>query len=172
MRAYLLPLVLVAPWAAAETEQQWPRLAGQILVGSAGFEPGVAGEWTFKTDVPIRVRPELFISTHHDPGIGCSVTWAIAEGKLPNEQRLFIGPRLAYHNDDHRHGNEGRGRGDGDNEDHFGWEASAFGYYEFPIVPSHPGHHYIEAIGGLGILEKHDDPEFGVTIGAAYAYQF
>jgi hypothetical protein len=174
MRAIALIILIATTLSAVESAKEWPRLAGQVLVGTAGFEPGVAGEWEFVAARPWRVRPEVFISDSADPGIGVSLGWAIAEGELPHGQRLFLGPRLAYHNDRHEH-DVRRGNGTIRHEDgdvRYGFEASAFGQYIFPIIPSKPDRHYIEAIAGLGVIDHDDDADPSITVGAAYAYQF
>lgn len=175
MRTYTIVLLATASCAfAADQTHEWPRLAGEVLVGTAGFEPGVAGEWDFAATRPWRVRPEVLLNEDALPGIACSLSWSIAQGELPMGQQLFIGPRLAYHNERYDHDRRNRaGRVVHDEDDvRYGWEASAFGQYIFPIAPSHPDRHYIEALGGLGIIDKDGDAKPSLTLGAAYAYQF
>jgi hypothetical protein len=132
-----------------------PRLCGQILVGTAGFEPGVAAEWTFPTDHPIRLRPEAFISRDGRPGIGGAVLWQIPIRVLPKGQELFIGPRCAYHNADDIHG-----------------ELDGMAIYSFPIIPRYPGHHHFQVIAALGLLDKDSDVQIGASVGAAYVWTF
>lgn len=170
-----LPLALLAtltaaalPGADAPAARSWPRLIGQALVGTAGFEPGVAAEWTFPGAHPLRLRPELFLNDRPRPGIAGSVSWGVLGDVLPAGHELFIGPRLAYHNNRHDHD----GRRDDDHDLHYGFEFGAVGFYVFPIVPSQPGRHWIEIIAAPGIVDSKDDWDPAITVGAAYGYAF
>jgi hypothetical protein len=157
-RIPLAALVLLAAGACADGAEQpgIPRVIGQVLVGTSGLEPGVAAEWTIAGEHPLRLRPELFIQDGDRPGIGGAVLWQLPM-QLPAEHDLFLGPRFAFHNGEHH--------------DDPRAEIDAMGIYTFPIVPSQPGHHHIQVIVALGILDK-DGAEFGVSAGAAYAYAF
>ncbi len=97
----------------------------------------------------------MLLNDGRRPGIGCSYTFALARESLTDGHELYVGPRVVYHNS---------------KDDDFEFGAAAF--YRFPIVPSQPGKHTIDAIGGLGLLDHRDDWQLGVTVGAAYGYQF
>lgn len=151
-------IALSAATAACAADQQiaLPRVIGQALVGTSGFEPGVAAEWTIAGEHPLRLRPELLLQDGDRPGIGGAVLWQIPF-QLPEQHDFFLGPRLVYHNGEHHDDPKG--------------EIDAMGIYTFPIIPSQPGHHHIQVIVALGILDK-DGAELGASAGAAYAYSF
>jgi hypothetical protein len=149
------PVVLTLAAFSASSVELTPRLLGGVHAGSAGLEIVGAAEWEIGEGLRQRLRPEVLLNDRPRPGVGFSWTFAIADGSLPKEQELFIGPRIVYHNND---------------DD---WEVGGIAFYRFPIVPSQPGKHSIDAIGGLGLLQdKDDDWGLGITFGAAYGYQF
>ena len=146
--------------AAAERDAIYPRLIGQLLVGTSGVEPGVAAEFSStEPEHPWRLRPEIFISEDGRVGAGLSLSWRVVKDWITGNDELYVGPQAVFHiSDDH------------------GWEGSAQAIYSFPIVHSMPDHHFLQVIGAVGVVDdrKHADhhADFAGTIGVAYAYQF
>jgi hypothetical protein len=170
LRSACCSLLVIATAAAADAPapapaHDWPRVVGEVLVGTAGFEPGVAAEWTFDLGTLVRVRPEVILNLDDLPGLAVSATVPVASGSLPATQSLWIGPRLVFHNDRY----DG-GKRDGDLAYGFGAEAMAL--YTFAIIPEQPGRHSIELIGALGLVDHHDDTDISLTIGAGYGFKF
>jgi hypothetical protein len=160
----LVPALLCSISASAlvavdrPTDQRIPRAVAQVLVGTAGFEPGVAAEWRLG-DQPLMARPELFINEDGNLGFGASLGFDLGFFRLPDRHTLTVGPRIAFHNSDES-----------------GWEADAMAIWNFDVAPGDRGHHFIEVIGAVGILEDEEDPDknakFGASIGLGYGYQF
>jgi len=153
-------LATAAPFASAVVVDHdvWPRLLAQIEVGTAGFEPGVAAEWTINRSAHAwRIRPEIFLSDDEEFGTGVSVSFAIPWSAIPDHHELFIGPRIAWHGGDD-----------------YGFEASAQATYTLPIVRGTPNRHFIQGIAALGVIDDRDDDEIDLaaTVGIAYGYQF
>jgi hypothetical protein len=157
MRTAIIPLLaaLAASCPAADDIAP-PWVVGELLAGTSNVEPGVAAEFLLHTEHPLILRPELFLQGGDRPGIACAALWVIPF-TLPAGHEFALGPRAAYHNGEHH--------------DDAQAELDALGIYTFPIVPSQPGHHHIEIIAALGILDK-DGATIGVSLGAAYAYSF
>ena len=160
-----LMLCSIAFVPLSAVESAIPRLVGELLVGTADLEPGVAAEWTFGEELPIRVRPEALINRRDLPGLALSVTFPIAAGSLPGDQELHLGPRLVFHNERYRGGKY-------DDDLRYGLGFEVFGIYDFPIVPSQPGRHGIQALAALGVVDHRDDLDPSLTVGAAYAFSF
>lgn len=163
----LVPTLLIgttcALFAVDEHHDGLPRLVAQALVGTAGFEPGVAAEWRFGGPHTMLVRPEVFISRDqhgdhdHNVGLGGSVAWELPFN-LPERHVITLGPRVVYHN-----------------SDQYGWGADAMAIWHFDLVPSQRGRHFLEVIGTVGAIEEKygdDDIEPAVSIGAGYGFQF
>jgi len=137
-----------------------PRVAAQLLFGTAGFEPGLAVEMALgRLDHAIIGRPEVFVNEDGKIGGGLTVGWDIGDRLILDGDDLMVGPRVVYHNGD----------------DH-GWELSAAAIYSLPMFNARAPHH-VQVIAAGGIMEDKegdDDSEmrFGVTFGASYAYQF
>ncbi len=162
-------LTILAPvlaLGAAEPSDPWPRLIGQLTVGTPGLEVAAAAEWVLDTDIPFRVRPTVLINDRPLPGVGCSLGWSINDGKLPEKQELFFGPNVVYHNNrrDHPKADEEKTR--------YGLEIGVLGTYAVPIVHAQPGHHWVEAVVAIGAIDHEGDWGPALTIGAAYGYQF
>ncbi len=157
-----VPLIaaFALPLAAVERahEMTAPRLVGEVLVGSSGFEPGVAAEWRVGDPMCV-LRPEVFINSDARPGFGASVTWDLSFLNLPERQSLTFGPRVVYHNSDDS-----------------GWEADAMAIWHFDLIPSQRGRHFLEVIGTIGALQDRKDDRNDTIIGAsggvAYGFQF
>jgi hypothetical protein len=159
MRTTIIPLIVLLAGAGAAAGADGinpPQLVGEVLVGTSGVEPGVAAEFRLPIEHPLILRPELFLQDGDRPGIAFAVLWPIPF-ILPAGHEFVIGPRVAYHN--------------GDQYDAPHGELDAMAIYSFPIIPSQPGHHHIEIITALGILDD-NGPTLGVSVGAGYAYSF
>jgi hypothetical protein len=167
-QAYCAALALTAGMAGVLSgadrladSEPYPRLVGEVLFGTSGFEPGVAAEWrTTMGSFAKMIRPEVLINEDGRPGGAVSLNCLIAEAPMPEGHSLSIGPRLAYHNSDDS-----------------GWEGAVLAIYHIDIAPGQGHRHFIEVIGAAGILEdKRDDEDhsarFGGTVGVAYGFQF
>ncbi len=154
----------MAPLAAMDNlgaDSSYPRVGGEVLFGTSGFEPGIDAAWRFHTmSSTMIIRPELTLSEDSRPGVAISVSWNLDMLNLPKNQTLSVGPRIAWHNSD----------------DH-GLEGGLMGLYSFDFMNDRPGHHFFEVIGVAGLVEdKSNDNDkatrFGGTIGVGYSYQF
>lgn len=149
-----LPLVAAEP----SHESAPPRLVGELMLGTSGFEPGIAAEW--RTGVPWHlIRPEVFINEDFRPGFAASAAWNMAFLHLPERFAITLGPRVVYHNSDRS-----------------GWEADAMAIWHLDLVPTQRGRHFLEVIGAIGALQDDRDDEretvVGASAGIAYAFQF
>ncbi len=135
-----------------------PRLVGQVLFGTAGFEPGIAAEWRFG-EPHLLVRPEVFLNEDSRAGIGASLGWELNFLALSERHAITIGPRVVYHN-----------------SDDYGWGADAMAIWHFDLIPSQRGRHFLEVIATGGVIEEEkdgdSDAEPGFSVGAAYGFQF
>jgi hypothetical protein len=157
MRIAIFPLLTVLAVASPGAEGiSPPRVVGELLVGTSNLEPGVAAEFLLPIAPPLILRPELFLQDGDRPGIGFAALLVIPF-TLPAGHEFAAGPRAAYHNGEHH--------------DDPRAELDAMAIYSFPIIPSQPGHHHIEIITALGLLDK-DGATIGVSVGAGYAYSF
>jgi len=146
------------PLTAADHNEAIPRVGPQVLVGTSGFEPGIFAEWRFhKTSLV--VRPELFLNEDERAGGGASIGWEFSCFSLPDQHRFIIGPRIVYHNSDES-----------------GIEADLMGIWSLDLFPTHRGRHFLEVITAVGAVEKEnqgdDDIEVGASIGIGYGFQF
>jgi len=158
----LVPTLLIGTtctlFAANEHNNGIPRVVAQVLVGTAGFEPGAAAEWRF--GVPhLLVRPEVFINEDHRLGLGASLGWELTCFNLPEPHTITVGPRVVYHH-----------------SDDYGWGVDAMAIWHFDLVPSQRGRHFLEVIGAVGAIEEEkrgdNDVEPGLSVGAGYGFQF
>jgi len=157
MRTATIPLlVLCAAACPAADGIAPPRVVGDLLVGTSNLEPGVAAEFRLPIEHPLILRPELFLQGGDRPGIGFAALWVIPF-TLPAGHEFVAGPRACYHDGEHHGDPKG--------------ELDGMAIYSFPIIPSQPGHHHIEIITALGILDK-DGATIGASVGAGYAYSF
>lgn len=136
-----------------------PRLVAQALVGTAGFEPGVAAEWRFGAPHLV-IRPEVFINDDdHDRDVGAGLSVGFQVFDLPERHAITIGPRIVHHN-----------------SDDYGWGADAMAIWHFDLVPSHRGRHFLEVIGTVGVIEEErrgdNDADPAASVGAGYGFQF
>lgn len=152
----LSTVVVACRLSAAEgvgEHPDWPRFGPQVLIGTAGFEPGYMGEFDFGN---FRLRPEVFLQDWNRPGIGVAGLWQVPV-PLKDGHDLHIGARAAFHNG--RHNNDPRG------------ELSAIGIYNLPIPMTAPSRHNLELIAAVGVLDG-DGAEPAVSAGAGYVYRF
>ncbi len=157
-------LLAVAIPAVAQAEDGALRIVPQIMVGTSGFEPGLAVEFRLRSPDALILRPEVFVN---DDGVGggAAVLWSLAKPfHLGDRSDFAIGPRLVHHNaDDH------------------GLEASALAIWNITLGNDLARRHSIEILGALGVVDaidkdnnNNDDHsiEFAASVGAAYAYRF
>ncbi len=152
-------LAAVAGGSAAAVEGDL-RIVPQLMVGSAGVEPGVALEWRGSPAGQWVIRPEVLLSNDDRPGVGIAVLYDLSSAmELPSRQAFAVGPRVVYHNSD---------------ED--GWEADALATWSFELSDdvARPWRHAIGALGALGVSQdrEHDDSDIAVTVGAFYSFRF
>lgn len=154
----LAPLLLAATAITGHAADDSLSLVPQVLVGSSGFEPGLAVEYRPAGESRLIVRPEVFISEDERIGAGGAVLWDIRSStRLPDRHSLAFGPRVVYHNSD----------------DH-GLEIAGLGIYGFDLGGDRSWRHSLEAFAAIGTVRdrKHDDMDMGITIGGAYAFRF
>lgn len=133
-------------------------VAPEVLVGTPGFEIGVAMEFRSNSWDGIDLRPELLLNNDGKFGGGAAVLWSLANSiDLPERQALAVGPRLIYHNSD---------------DD--GFEVSAMGIWSITVGEAVTSPHTIEVLAALGVLQdrEHNDADIAASVGAAYAYRF
>jgi hypothetical protein len=157
MRTAIIPFITLLAGACPGADGfAPPRVVGEALIGTSNFEPGVAAEFRLPVAPPLIIRPELFVQNGDRPGIACAALWVVPFN-LPAGHEFVAGPRAAYHNGDHHDDPKG--------------ELDGMAIYSIPIIPSQPGHHHIEIISALGLLDK-DGTTIGFSVGAGYAYSF
>ena len=158
-------LLAVAVPTFVQAEDGALRIVPQILVGTSGFEPGVAVEFGIGSASRLILRPEVFVS---DDGIGggAAVLWSLAKPfQLGDRNDFAVGPRLVHHN-----------------ADEHGLEFSAMGIWSIGIGSNLNRRHAIEIIGALGAVDEIDDDDdddnddegigFAASVGVGYAYRF
>ncbi len=143
------------------------RITPQLMVGTAGFEPGLALEYRAPASPNIVFRPELFLSEDERLGGGGAVLFA-PHFDLPSGQELCFGPRFVYHNSDDT-----------------GYEADALATYSVAIGGMQPNaRHFVGGLAALGLRDdRHHDDDYddghhhhdlaiGASVGAFYSYRF
>lgn len=134
------------------------RLVPQLSIGSAGFEPGLAVEGRPDGDLPLVLRPVLFLSEDGHLGGGAAVLYDLSRSlDLTPRYALAIGPSVLYHNSD----------------DH-GWEAAAMATWSYDLSGGmDPWRHSIGVTGSVGILEdeRNDDQDLGLSAAFFYSYR-
>lgn len=155
MKTFIAVLALAAV-VETTSAMEWKdvRFGPQVLIGTSGVEPGAFAEFTWSD---FRLRPELFVHDFERPGAGVSALWKLP-ATLLDGHTLHLGPRLAYHNGDHR--DDPRG------------ELSAMAIYNLPIPPKQAdSRHNVELIAATGLVDE-DGTEFAFSAGAGYVYRF
>lgn len=134
------------------------RIVPQLIVGTAGIEPGVALEWRAPNLDHIVLRPELSLSEDQRLGAGVSVLFDLSTLDLPHGHSLNIGPRFISHNSDDT-----------------GWEVDALATYEVALGSMlDPTRHALGVLGAVGLRDnKHrDETSVGASAGVFYSYRF
>ena len=148
--------VLVAALHAADTDV---RLVPQLVIGTAGFEPGVAVEIRGLARPELVLRPEVLLNEDGRLGVGGALLYDVSTGMdLPSRHAVAIGPRVLYHN-----------------SDHYGWAADAMATWGYDLAPEQRAwRHSIGALATVGALQdrKHDDTDLGASVGIFYAFGF
>jgi hypothetical protein len=136
------------------------RIVPQIMVGTSGFEPGVALEYR-PAGIGWNIRPEVFLSEDVRVGAGLAALYDFGEViDLGNQSSLEFGPRLVYHN-----------------ADNDGWEGDAMAEYVYGL-DNHPTtfKQSVGLLGALGLREHKENGdhklEFGANVGVFYAFRF
>ena len=135
------------------------RIVPQIIVGTSGFEPGLAFELRGLDWPALMVRPEVFVSEDERIGAGAAVLYDISPIlTLSKRQTLAVGPRIVYHN-----------------ADHDGWEADAMATWSFDLMGGmRAWQHAVGILGAVGVTEdrENDDNDLGASAGIFYSYRF
>ena len=129
-------------------------IAPGIMVGSSGFEPGLAFEIQAET---VTIRPELILSEDERIGAGVALLWDLTtRANLDPGQRIETGPRLLHH----------------DADDH-GWEIDGMLVWSLAIGQKRSWRHAVEMIGAVGLVdERHDaGAAIGFNLGLAYVFR-
>lgn len=151
-----LATLLAAAWAITAAEEQSVRLVPQVAYGTAGLEPGLAGEWRHANLPGLIVRPELLLSEDAKLGGGAAVLYDLTgHMELPARQSLAVGPRIVFHH-----------------ADDTGWEASGLATWSYELPETSGGwQHAVGVLGALGISQdrEHDDHDLAATAGVFYA---
>jgi hypothetical protein len=160
-------LLITCAAATAATAEGSVALVPQLLVGTAGFEPGLAVEWRSSAIQPVILRPEAFVNEDGRVGAGGSVLWDVAPAvSLPRQQSLAIGPRVVYHN-----------------AEETGWEADVMATWSMDLSSgSSPWRHSVGLLAAVGVREdrpeddlfdqSRDDLALGASGGGFYAFRF
>ncbi len=135
------------------------RIVPQLMVGTSGFEPGLALEWRGPANPDVILRPELLISEDGRLGGGAALLLALnSKLELPARQALAIGPRVVYHN-----------------ADDSGWEADVMATWSYELSDDvRPWRHAVGVLAALGVVRDRDDHEFdlGASAGVFYSFGF
>lgn len=142
------------------------RITPQLMIGTAGFEPGVALEYRAPSSPTLVFRPEVFLSEDERLGGGGAVLFA-PHFNLPAGHDLCVGPRLVYHNSDDT-----------------GFEADALATYSVALAGTQPSaQHFVGGLAALGLRDDrqhdhdddhrhHHDLAIGASVGVFYSYRF
>ena len=140
------------------------RVVPQVLYGTSGLEPGLAvemaWEWRGPTSERLLLRPEILLNEDNRVGFGAAVLYDLTSFLiLPERHFMAVGPRVVYHN-----------------ADDSGMEADAMATWRYELSgdPESAGHHFLGALGALGVYRdrRHDSNEVGMSAGGFYAFRF
>lgn len=155
--AFAVALALTGPDASAADNDL--RISPQAVVGTAGFEPGLAFEWRRLEQPLLILRPEVFVSEDGRIGAGGAILYDVSLIlNLPKRQAVTAGPRAVYHN-----------------ADHYGWEADAMATWSYDLVGgARAWQHTVGVLGAVGVIQdkKHDDHDLGASAGIFYSFKF
>ncbi len=158
IQAVALAIGLVTSAAALDHGND-VRIVPQVMVGTSGFEPGLALEWRGPANPDVILRPELLISEDGRLGVGGALLLVLDRHlELPARQAIAIGPRVVYHNAD-------------DN----GWEADVLATWSYELSGDvRAWRHAVGALAALGVVRDRDDHEFdpGASAGVFYSFGF
>jgi hypothetical protein len=151
--------VLAVAGSTAYAAENDLRIVPQLMVGTAGFEPGLAMEWRGRKHLSFVVRPEVFVN--EDGGVGGGGAFLVdmsAQFDLNPRHALAVGPRVVHHN-----------------SDQYGWEADALATWSYDLVGADRSwQHAIGVLGAVGVVDdkEHDDYDLGLTAGVFYSFWF
>ena len=135
------------------------RIVPQLVVGTAGIEPGVALEYRTGNLERIVLRPEVFLSEDSRIGGGAAVLYEVAKSfDLPQAHALAIGPRFVAHNSDDT-----------------GWELDAMATYGVALGSmTMPSRHVLGVLAAVGVRndKEHDETRIGANAGIFYSFRF
>lgn len=135
------------------------RIVPQLVVGTAGIEPGVALEYRTGNLNRMVIRPEVFLSEDSRIGGGGALLYEVAESfDLPREHALAVGPRFIVHNSDET-----------------SWELDAMATYSVSLsAMTQPWRHAVGVLAALGIRNdrERDETRFGANAGVFYSFRF
>lgn len=147
---------MLAPLLGADNDL---RIVPQVMVGTAGFEPGVALEWRAGDFERVVFRPEVFVNEDGRIGGGGAILYDLSpELNLPKDQALSVGPRFVQHN-----------------ADDTGWEFDGMLSYAISLSSNvKPWRHAVGALGALGVRQdrERDQTGVGASVGAFYSFRF
>lgn len=135
------------------------RIVPQLIVGTAGIEPGVALEYRTANLDRMVLRPEVFLSEDNRIGGGAALLYEIGKSfDLPQSHALAIGPRFVAHNSDDT-----------------GWELDAMATYGVSLGSMmQPSRHAIGVLAAVGVRNDkvHDETRIGANVGIFYSFRF
>ena len=149
----------LASGAAALDQDQDLRIVPQLVVGTSGFEPGLALEWRAPANPMVILRPELLISEDGQLGGGGALLVGLDQHlELPARQAVAIGPRVVYHH-----------------ADDSSWEADVMATWSFDLSQDDRAwRHAIGALAAVGVVRDRENHDFdlGASAGVFYAFGF
>lgn len=135
------------------------RIVPQLVVGTAGVEPGVALEYRTASLNRMIIRPEVFLNEDSRVGGGGALLYNVGESfDLPHEQALAFGPRLVSHNSDKN-----------------SWEFDAMATYGISLSSmTQPWRHAVGLLAAVGVRhdKEHDEARIGANGGIFYSFRF
>lgn len=135
------------------------RIVPQLVVGTAGIEPGVALEYRTANLDHMVLRPEVFLSEDSRIGGGAALLYEIGDMfELPRAHALAIGPRFVAHNSDDT-----------------GWELDAMATYGVSLSSmTQPWRHALGVLAAVGVRNDkvHDETRIGANVGIYYSFRF
>lgn len=135
------------------------RIVPQLIIGTAGIEPGVALEYRTENLAHMVLRPEVFLSEDSRIGGGAALLYDFSKSfDLPQAHALAIGPRFVAHNSDDT-----------------GWELDAMATYGVALGSmTQPSRHVLGVLAAVGVRNDkvHDETRIGANVGIFYSFRF
>lgn len=133
------------------------RIVPQLMVGTSGFEPGVALEWRGPANPDVILRPELLISEDGRLGGGGAILLGLSSKlDLPAKQAVAIGPRIVFHH-----------------AEDSGWEADVLATWSYELSSdTRSWRQSVGAIAALGVVRDQEAHEFDLGVSAGLFYSF